>query len=110
MNYTNIISPDELLVWIEQGKDYQLIDISQDNLLSNLKIKCDWIPVHTLLNRISELQISKPVILCCRVGADSYTLMNILVDQYFMQNVLSLKSGFYGLEQHLKDTNSKMIY
>jgi|GEM_PF-6537403 rhodanese-related sulfurtransferase len=102
MNSTNIINPDELLLWIGQNRDYQLIDISDDNLLSNLNIKSDWIPAHTLLNRITELQKTKPVVLSCRVGADSFMMMNILVHQHSMHNVMTLRTGFYGLEQVFK--------
>jgi len=95
----NIILPEELIDWINQGKKFQIIDITLDNLLKDLKIKSKWIPVHELIDHISELDRDIPLILSCRVGADSFVMMNILSTQYQMNNVISLKSGFIGLEK-----------
>jgi len=97
INHT--ILPEELIEWIDAGKQFQLIDITDDNLLKNLQIQSKWIPVHTLISRISELEKSMPVIISCRVGADSFIFMNILSSEYQMNNVFSLKSGFNGLEE-----------
>jgi rhodanese-related sulfurtransferase len=98
----NTILPEELIEWINQGKKIQIIDITHDNLLKNLKIKSKWIPVHKLIDHISELNKDIPLILSCRVGADSFIMMNILSTQYQMNNVFSLKSGFNGLEKLLE--------
>jgi rhodanese-related sulfurtransferase len=94
----NILSV-ELIDWVENKKEFQLIDITNENLLKQLQIQSKWIPSHILLSQISELEKNIPIVLCCRVGADSFTLMNILSIEYQMDNVLSLKSGFIGLEK-----------
>ncbi len=97
-----IIYPEELLEWIDNQKDFQLIDLTDENLLEKLKILSTWIPVHHLFDRISEIEKEKPVVLSCRVGADSFFCMNILAKEYNMENVFSLKSGAIGLEELLK--------
>jgi rhodanese-related sulfurtransferase len=92
-----IITPVELKSWIDNGKEFQLIDITQQNLLKNLKIQSVWIPVHILIEQIQDLEKDIPVVLCCYVGADSFLLMKILSTEYHFGNVFSLKSGYSGL-------------
>ena len=105
MIINHIILPEELIEWIESGKEFQLIDITDDNLLKNLQIQSNWIPAHMLIGRISELEKNIPVIISCRVGADSFIFMNILSSEYQVNNVLSLKSGYIGLEKLMNNTN-----
>ncbi len=99
MIFNNTILPEELITWIEIGKEFQLIDITDGNLLKDLQIQSKWIPGNILLSKVSELEKNIPVILSCRVGSDSFVLMNILATEYQMKNVLSLKSGFFGLRE-----------
>jgi rhodanese-related sulfurtransferase len=107
MIFNNIVQPEELLTWINEKRDIQVVDITHDNLLKALKIPSIHIPVHDLMNRVSELEKKIPLVLCCRVGADSFLCMNILSKDYNMDNVFSLKSGYNGLEK-LLNSNSEI--
>ncbi|MDF1546773.1 MAG: hypothetical protein P1P88_03055 [Bacteroidales bacterium] len=96
MNNTSIISPAELDAWIENGMNFQLVDISLENLLKDVDILSDWIPVTNIINEIDKLKKDVPIVLCCRHGNDSFILMNIMHVNFGKTNVLSLKSGLYG--------------
>jgi len=101
MNDTSIIYPEELNKWLEQGKEFQLVDIDQENLLEGIDIQADWFPITALIDNLSKLKTDIPVILCCRRGNDSFMLMNLLHQQFNMTNVLSLKTGIYGWKPEL---------
>ncbi|MFN8256981.1 MAG: hypothetical protein U0W24_14895 [Bacteroidales bacterium] len=96
MNFNNLVLPSELYAWIQNNNDFQLIDITENHLLGNSKVNHNWIPAFEIMERINEISTLLPVVICCRVGADSFTVMNLLLKQFGFTNIYSLKSGFEG--------------
>jgi rhodanese-related sulfurtransferase len=96
MIISKLVSPDEINGWIEQNKAFQLIDISNDNLLKRNGIEAVWIRETLLLDQLSLIRKNIPVVLCCKYGEASFILMNILHRQFDFDNVYSLKSGIAG--------------
>jgi rhodanese-related sulfurtransferase len=96
MNFENIINPVELEKWINEGKNFQLVDITEENILKTQLIEFIWIPVSKLFNNIQSFRTDIPVVLCCQHGESSFLLMNILHYKHNLTNIYSLKSGFEG--------------
>jgi len=96
MIFDNIVLPNEVDDWINQGKSFQMIDLTEENLLSKSGIESNWIPARELINQTERLRTDVPVVLCCYSGESSFMLMNILFYTYKLQNVFSLKTGIKG--------------
>jgi rhodanese-related sulfurtransferase len=96
MIFENILLPGTLDEWITQGKSFQLVDMTEENLLSKFNIESNWIPAGKLLEQTNQLNKEVPVILCCHHGESSFIFMNLLFYHHNFQNVYSLKSGIKG--------------
>lgn len=98
MIYKYNILPLQIDDWLKNGRIFQLIDISEENIMQNSPIVSQWIPASQLFKRIDEIKNEIPVVLCCQTGENSFFLMNILHNQYNRNNIYSLKSGIFGWE------------
>jgi rhodanese-related sulfurtransferase len=96
MIFDQVIYPQELEQWIAEGKDFQLVDISHDNILKNHDIDSVWIPSNQLVNNTNKLHDNIPVVLCCHYGESSFMMVNVLFFKHNIKNVYSLKSGIKG--------------
>jgi rhodanese-related sulfurtransferase len=99
MIFENIVHPTDIDNWIENGISFQLIDITDENLMSKFEIQSDWIPARKLIENTHLLRCDVPLVLCCHRGESSFMLMNILYYRHNFQNVYSLKSGILGWKE-----------
>jgi len=96
MIFENIVMPGEIEEWSVQGKSFQLVDITDENLLSKFKVESVWIPAKKLLEQTKLLKQDVPVVLCCHRGESSFVFMNLLFYKHNFQNIYSLRSGIKG--------------
>ena len=82
INKNLTINPIELKAKINKAEKIQIIDIREMGIYHNPIPNSEWIPASILLSNLEKLKKDIPVILYCRLGVDSFCLVNILHSEY----------------------------
>lgn len=92
----NEISPEQLREWIEQRRgEIQIIDIREQYEFEDGHLNpCVHIPMERVMDRISDLDSSKPVVVYCQSGKRSTPMAYMLQREHGLENVYSLSGGF----------------
>lgn len=86
------ISPLEMKEWMDQGKEFQLIDVREAHEVDIVSIGGTHIPMAEIPNRTDEVRRDIPVIIHCRSGVRSAAICSFLGSSGFEQ-VYNLKGG-----------------
>lgn len=96
----NEISADQLLDFISDRKDIQVIDVRENkNRYFSDEIDCINIPRAELENNPESISRNKDVILICENGNSSYETILTLNEKYGFTNLLNLKGGVRALQR-----------
>ena len=87
------ITPKELKVLMEKKKEFQLIDVRDKHEIDLCNIGGKMINFYEILEKRSEINRNKQVILYCRSGKRSATAINVLEKQCGFTNLYNLKGG-----------------
>lgn len=87
------ISAQELKSKIENGDDFQLIDIREKYEFDEFNIGGINIPMDDVLKNISKLNPSKPIVFYCNEGLKSQALIIVLKRKISNQQLYSLEGG-----------------
>jgi rhodanese-related sulfurtransferase len=94
------ISVSELKQLIESKADFQLIDVREEYEFEEVNINGTLIPMGEALDRASEISKDKQVVIHCRSGKRSATVITALESQHGYTNLYNLKGGILAyLEQ-----------
>ncbi|HEX5001948.1 MAG TPA: rhodanese-like domain-containing protein [Bacteroidia bacterium] len=87
------ITVSELKTWMDQKKDFQLIDIREEHEFEAANIGGENIPMDTLLEQPELISKELPVVLYCRSGSRSNVIIRQLEANQGFSNLLNLKGG-----------------
>ncbi len=87
------ISVQELKQKIENGEDYQLIDVREEFEYEMSNLNGENIPLAGILIEANKLAKNKPVIMQCRSGSRSTAAIMQLEKQFGLDNLYNLKGG-----------------
>tara|TARA_Y200000002_G_scaffold366554_1_gene357641 strand:+ start:294 stop:614 length:321 start_codon:yes stop_codon:yes gene_type:complete len=87
------INPISLKNKINNKEDFQLIDIREDYEFEICCIGGDKISMYSIPDSIDKISKSKEVIIYCRTGSRSATIVKMLEDNYSFDNVYNLDGG-----------------
>lgn len=87
------ISALELKELIDKKADFQLIDVREEYEFDEVNINGKLIPMGEALERASEIDKNKQVVVHCRSGKRSATVINALENQLGYTNLYNLKGG-----------------
>ena len=88
----NEITVTELHQWIEEGKDFQLIDVREPFEYEMSNIEGENIPLAGITIEADKILRDKPVVMQCRSGARSAAALQQL-EKLGYNNVYNLKGG-----------------
>lgn len=95
------ISPAELKQLIASKSDIQIIDVREDYEYDEANINGTLIPMGEVMDRVEEISRDKKVIVHCRSGKRSETVIKALEAQHGFTNLYNLSGGILAyLEQH----------
>lgn len=100
-NTMNEITVQELKQWMDDGKDFQLIDVREQHEFDFCNLKGDLIPLATILDDTDKIAIDKPVVVHCRSGARSANAIMALKERLGNDNMLNLKGGILAWSQEI---------
>ncbi|WP_317898533.1 rhodanese-like domain-containing protein [Aurantibacillus circumpalustris] len=86
------ITATELKKLIDDKTDFQLIDVREEHEFDEVNIDGTLIPMGEALDRASEISKDKQVVIHCRSGKRSATVINALEGQGYT-NLYNLKGG-----------------
>lgn len=100
------ISVDELNDLIQEGKDFQLIDVREPSEYEEANIDGELIPMNTIPQNIDKVSKDKQVVIMCRSGKRSANVIAYLEQQGF-DNLYNLDGGIMAWGQEIDP--SKMV-
>src|SRR5688572_28804204 len=87
------ISPSELKQLIASKSDIQIIDVREDHEYEEMNIQAQLIPMGEVMDRVDEISRDKKVIVHCRSGKRSETVIKALEAQHGFTNLYNLSGG-----------------
>ncbi len=87
------ITAKSLKQLIDAKVDFQLIDVREEHEYEEANLKGQLIPMGDIMDRVSEIARDKQVVIHCRSGARSATVINALEQQHGFDNLYNLQGG-----------------
>lgn len=87
------ITVQELKQLIDEKKDFQLIDVREEYEFDEANINGQLIPMGEVMDNIDKISRDKQVVVHCRSGKRSATVINALESQHGFTNLYNLKGG-----------------
>jgi rhodanese-related sulfurtransferase len=87
------ITVQELKKLIDGKADFQLIDVREEHEFDEANLKGQLIPMGEVMDRLGEISKDKQVVVHCRSGKRSATVIGALESQHGFTNLYNLKGG-----------------
>lgn len=87
------ITVQELKAKMDAKEDFQFIDVREPHEAEIAEIGAQLIPMGEILGKTELISRDKPVIIHCRSGARSGTIVQALETQHGFNNLYNLKGG-----------------
>jgi adenylyltransferase/sulfurtransferase len=87
------ISVQELKQLIDEKKEFQLVDVREEYEFDEVNINGQLIPMGEVLENVDKIAKDKQVVIHCRSGKRSATVINALESQHGFTNLYNLKGG-----------------
>lgn len=87
------VTVQELKAMMDSKKDFQLIDVREKHEVEIAQIGGQHIPMGEVMNNVDKISKEKPVIVHCRSGARSGSVINLLEKEFGFTNLYNLKGG-----------------
>lgn len=87
------ITVQELKQLIDEKKDFQLIDVREEYEFDEANINGQLIPMGEVMDNIDKISRDKQVVVHCRSGKRSATVIGALESQHGFTNLYNLKGG-----------------
>lgn len=87
------ITPIELKKMMDNHEDFQLIDVREEHEAEVANIGGKLIPMGNIMDHVDEIARDKKVVVHCRSGKRSATVIQALEQKYGFTNLFNLKGG-----------------
>ena len=87
------VTPIELKKMMDAHEDFQLIDVREEHEFETCQIGGKLIPMGTVAQHVDEIAKDKKVIVHCRSGKRSATVIDMLEQNFGYTNLYNLKGG-----------------
>lgn len=83
----------ELKKLMDDKADFQLIDVREEHEFEEANLNGQLIPMGEVMDRLEEIAKDKQVVVHCRSGKRSATVIGALESQHGFTNLYNLKGG-----------------
>jgi rhodanese-related sulfurtransferase len=87
------VTVQELKKLIDEKKDFQLIDVREQHEFDEANINGVLIPMGEVMDNIDKIAKDKQVVVHCRSGKRSATVISALESQHGFTNLYNLQGG-----------------
>jgi adenylyltransferase/sulfurtransferase len=98
------ITVQDLKAKMNAGEDFQLIDVREPHEAEIAEIGGELIPMGEVLSNVDKISRDKMVVIHCRSGARSGTIVNALEAQHGFTNLYNLKGGILAWAREIDPT------
>ncbi|MDI1356368.1 MAG: rhodanese-like domain-containing protein [bacterium] len=95
------ITASELKKLMDENADFQLIDVREPHEYDEANLNGELIPMGEVLERANEISKDKQVVVHCRSGKRSATVINALESQHGFTNLYNLQGGILAYIQEI---------
>jgi rhodanese-related sulfurtransferase len=96
------ITPQELKKMMDTHEDFQLIDVREPFEVEEANIGGLNIPMGEAMERASEILKDKTVVIYCRSGRRSATVIQALEQKLGYTNLINLQGGILAYQEEVK--------
>ena len=101
------ITVQEFQNWIDEKKEFQLIDVREPYEWEIVNLDGVLIPKSQITDNISKIRTDIPVIVHCRTGKRSKEVIQSVTKSHFFNNLFNLKGGINAYASEI-DSNMKI--
>lgn len=101
------ITVQELAAKISNKEDFQLIDVRQPFEADICSIGAQLIPMGEIMDHIEEISKTKQVVIHCKSGARSGSVIQALEAKFEFNNLYNLKGGIFAWINEIDTSLSK---
>jgi rhodanese-related sulfurtransferase len=87
------ITAKELKQLMDEKKDFQLVDVREQYEFDEANMNGELIPMGEVMDNVDKISKEKQVIIHCRSGKRSATVIGALENQHGFTNLYNLKGG-----------------
>jgi rhodanese-related sulfurtransferase len=87
------ITAADLKQKMDNKENFQLIDVREDYEYENANIEGDFIPMGTIQASLDKIAKDKEVVIMCRSGRRSASVIDMLEKNFGFTNLYNLKGG-----------------
>ena len=87
------VTAAELKKLKDENASFELIDVREEHEFDEANLNGKLIPMGEVLDRVNEIPKDKKVVVHCRSGKRSATIINALESQHGYTNLYNLKGG-----------------
>lgn len=98
------VTVEELKLWIEQGKEFQLIDVREEYEYEAANLSGELITLGELENNVDKISKVKKVVIHCKSGGRSRQAIELLKNKYQYTNLLNLEGGILAWQREIDQT------
>lgn len=98
------ITPTELKKMMDAHEDFQLIDVREEHEAEAANIGGKLIPMGTVMQHLNEISKDKKVVMHCRSGKRSATVIQALEQQQGYTNLYNLAGGIMAYAHDIDPT------
>lgn len=101
------ITVQELKTKMDDGADFQLIDVREQNEREFTNIGGDHISMGSIVQNMDKIENGKDVIIYCRSGSRSGQVVNFLEANHGYSNLFNLKGGILAWADEIDESIKK---
>ena len=87
------ISVDELKEWLDEGKEFQFVDVREQGEYDLGNLGAEFLPMSTIQSNIDKIKKDGDVVVMCRSGNRSGQVVNFLTQNNGYNNLYNLEGG-----------------
>jgi adenylyltransferase/sulfurtransferase len=95
------ITVKELKQKMDNGDNFQLVDVRESHERAFTNIGGDHIPMGKIMHNVDKIDRDKDVIIYCRSGSRSGQVVGFLHTQFKMDNLYNLKGGILAWSEEI---------
>lgn len=101
------ITVTELKKMKDSGEDFQLVDVREPYEADTCQIGGELIPMGEVLNNVDKISKNKKVVIHCRSGKRSASIVQALETQHGFTNLYNLKGGIMAYSDEIDNSLTK---
>ena len=101
------VTVQELKTMKDQKEDFQLIDIREEYEFDICDLGGELIPMGDIVDHLDKINKTKKVVLHCRTGKRSASVLQMLEQQHGFTNLYNLKGGIMAWAEEIDPEMAK---